>query len=145
MANGALVNIDSKTIITRYLNGELSDDIAKSLNVTRQGLSWHLRKHAEEDWKEAQIILAIERKEQAQKAMDVAGDALALARAREQLKSAQWDLERVLKRIYGPSQEVTGKDGGPFQVQIVRFGDTIEGDAAVQDAEVLTNKDLPTS
>ena len=63
--------------------------------------------------------------------LDSATDALSLARAREQLRGAQWELERVLNRIYAQKQEVTGKDGGPLQVQIVRFGETIEGQAVV--------------
>lgn len=39
--------------------------------------------------------------------MQGASDALSLARAREQLRSAQWDLERVFSRIFGPKQELT--------------------------------------
>ena len=70
---------------------------------------------------------------------------LALARAREQLKSAQWDLERVLKRIFGPSAELTGKDGGPISIEIVRYGSQIiEGavqhEPSVRSAPLLIDK-----
>ena len=131
MANGALAQVDPQSIISRYLAGETTTEIASSLNVTRQGLGWHLRQSAEEQWKEAQIILAFERNETAEEALNAATDALSLARAREQLKSAQWDLERLLKRLYSTAQELTGRDGGPLTVEIVRYseGRTIDSDS----------------
>ena len=122
MNEGALATVEPQTIIARYLQGELTEDIAKSYGVTRQGLGYHLRKTAEEEWKEAQIILAIERKDKAEEALESAADALSLARAREQLRSAQWDLERVLKRIYGPTAQLslpTSADGTPTTLSIV--------------------------
>jgi len=128
---GKLAKIDVQRVLERYIGGETTTQIAASLGVTRQGLGWWMRKHAEGDWKDAQIILAFERKERAEDALATANDALSLARAREQLRGAQWELERVLSRIYAQKQEVTGKDGGPLQVQIVRFGQTIEGEASV--------------
>lgn len=102
-----LKGLDVQSVIGRYLNGETSNQIAASLGCTRQGLSFHLRKNAENDWREAQIVQAIERKELAEDELGTAPDALALARAREQLRSAQWDLERIFSRMYGPKQEIT--------------------------------------
>ena len=104
---GKLSNLQVQPILERYITGSTSSEIAHDLGVTRQGLAWWMRKHAEEDWKEAQVIQAVERKEQAQIELDSAPDALSLARARESLRSAQWDLERVCSRIFGPKQEVT--------------------------------------
>ena len=101
-----LVGVDINQILTRYLNGETSTQIAKSLNCTRQGLGYFLRENAEEDWKNAQVIQAIERKEQAEDELGNAIDSLSLARARERLRSAQWELERVCNRIFGQKQEV---------------------------------------
>ena len=102
-----LVGVDINQILTRYLNGETSTQIAKSLNCTRQGLGYFLRENAEEDWKNAQVIQAIERKEQAEDELGNANDSLSLARARERLRSAQWELERVCNRIFGQKQEVS--------------------------------------
>lgn len=104
---GKLQSLDINAVLVRYLNGETSSEIALTLGCTRQGLAFHLRRHAEEDWREAQIVLAIERKERAEEDLQGASDALSLARAREQLRSAQWDLERVFSRIFGPKQELT--------------------------------------
>lgn len=89
------------TILQRYLSDESTKDIAKSYGVTRQALGQFLLKHAEEDWKEAQVARAIARKEKAEDDLESALDPLSLARARELLKAAQWDLERVCRRIYG--------------------------------------------
>ena len=105
-----LAGLDVQAVIGRYLNGETSNQIAESLGCTRQGLAFHLRKHSEEDWREAQIVQAVERKDLAEDAIRDADDALSLGRAREQLRSAQWDLERLFSRIYGPKQELTIDD-----------------------------------
>ena len=128
---GKLANLNAQDVLARYMQGETTTQIADSLDVTRQGLGYWLRQHAQEDWREAQIILAVERKEKAEDDLDAANDALSLARAREQLRGAQWELERVFNRVYAQKQELTGKDGGPLQVQIVRFGETIEGQSSV--------------
>ncbi len=101
-----LIGVQPSDLIARYLNGESSEQIAHSLLCTRQGLSYFLRKNAEDDWKEAQIVQAIERKDRAEDAIELASDPLSLAQAREQLKAAQWDLERLFNRMYGQKQEI---------------------------------------
>jgi len=98
---GKLVSVDPKAIMARYLQGESGPDIAKSFGVTRAALSLHMLKHAAEEWKDVQVAKAIQRKEEAEELMETARDALELTRAREKLRSAQWDLERVCRRIYG--------------------------------------------
>jgi hypothetical protein len=88
-------------ILQRYLSDESTSVIASDYGVTRQALGQFLLKHAEEEWKEAQVARAIARKEKAEDDLETAADPLALAKARELLKAAQWDLERVCRRIYG--------------------------------------------
>jgi hypothetical protein len=83
------------------LTDETVREIAASYGVTRAALSSWLLRVAEDDWKEAQVARALARKESAEDAMVSAQNALDLARARELLKAAQWDLERVCRRIYG--------------------------------------------
>ena len=56
---------------------------------------------------------------------------LDLARAREELAGWIKVAERRDAKSWAQKQEVTGKDGGPLQVQIVRFGQDIEGSATV--------------
>ena len=98
---GNLTGVDPDELLKRYLSDESTKDIAASYDVTRQALGRYLLRNAEEDWKEAQVARAIARKEAAEDAMEIANDPLALAKARELLKAAQWDLERVCRRIYG--------------------------------------------
>lgn len=92
---------DPKQILLRYLSDESTTTIAADHGVTRQALVQYLLRNAEEDWKDAQVARAIARKEKAEDDLSEARDPLELAKARELLKSAQWDLERVCKRIYG--------------------------------------------
>ena len=110
-----LVGVDPKDIIQRYLSDESTKDIAASYGVTRQALGKFLLQSSESEWKEAQVARAIARKESAEDDLEAitiakinAADkeererlALTVSLARERLKSAQWDLERVCRRIYG--------------------------------------------
>ena len=104
----ALRDADPKTVLQRYLSDESTKDIASSYGVTRQALGQFLLKHAEAEWREAQVARAIARKESAEDDLETAPDALSLARARERLRAAQWDLERVCRRIYGQDGPITG-------------------------------------
>jgi hypothetical protein len=112
---------DPKTVLARYLSNESTKEIAASYGVTRQALGQFLLKHAESEWKDAQVARAIARKEQADDDLDAIGDKIAtadkeerdrlnlsLAHARERLRSAQWDLERVCRRIYGQDAPAVG-------------------------------------
>tara|TARA_R110000868_G_scaffold128031_1_gene335967 strand:- start:166 stop:606 length:441 start_codon:yes stop_codon:yes gene_type:complete len=96
-----LEHVSPKEVIERYLTEETTTQIAKTLGVTRSGLNYWLLRTAETEWKDAQALKALRRKEEAEDAMETAHDAFTLARARELLRAAQWDLERVCRRIYG--------------------------------------------
>src|SRR6266545_2436727 len=100
-SNKPMLGVDPKPILLRLLNEETALSIAQSLNITRSALYQFLMRTAEQDWKDIQVCRALARKEAAEEEMDAATDGLVLARARERLKSAQWDLERVYRRIYG--------------------------------------------
>lgn len=124
LPTGTLATADPRSILQRYLSDESTKEIAASYGVTRQALGQFLYKTAEVEWKEAQVARALARKEAAEDALIAEqarvnaveydnGDqakgeaALSLARTRTlelALKSAQWDLERVCRRIYGQDQ-----------------------------------------
>lgn len=99
--SAGLKGVDPQALLKRYLSDESTDSIAKDYKVTRQALGGYLLRNAESEWKEAQVARAIARKEAAEDALEVAQDPLQLAKARELLKAAQWDLERTCRRIYG--------------------------------------------
>lgn len=105
-----LKNADPKAILDRYLQGETGPQIAQSFGVTKAALSYFLIKHAEDEWKSAQLIKALERKDNAETLMETADTALDLARARELLKAAQWDLERVHRRLFGQDQQASSTE-----------------------------------
>lgn len=107
---------DPKDVLNRILNEQSTKEIAASFGVTRSALNQWLLNVAEDDWKAAQVIRAYKRKEDAEDELDGAADALSLARARERLRAAQWDLERVCRRIYGQDQPPAGLQ--PIQINI---------------------------
>jgi len=92
---------DPVEILERYMSDESTGDIAGFYGITRQALSQYMLRHAEDAWKEVQAARAIARKEAAEDEIETAQDPLQLAKAREKLKAAQWDLERICRRIYG--------------------------------------------
>jgi hypothetical protein len=125
----ALRGADPKQILQRYLSDESTKQIAASYGVTRQALGQYLLKTAESEWKEAQVARAISRKESAEDDMEAISSkiaeadreererlALTLSLARERLKAAQWDLERVCRRIYG--QDVTPDQLGKVSITL---------------------------
>jgi predicted DNA-binding protein YlxM (UPF0122 family) len=125
----ALRDTDPKLILQRYLSDESTKVIAASYGVTRQALGQYLLKTAESEWKEAQVARAISRKEAAEDAFDEISNriegadkeerdrlTLTLSLARERLKAAQWDLERVCRRIYG--QDVTPDQLGRVSITL---------------------------
>jgi hypothetical protein len=125
----ALRDQDPKAILARYLSDESTKDIAASYGVTRQALSKHLLLHAEQEWKDAQVSRAIARKESAEDDLEAIRSkidmadreererlSLTVVLARERLKSAQWDLERVCRRIYG--QDVSPDQLGRISITL---------------------------
>ena len=112
---------DVGDVLTRVLNEESTKDIAKSFGVTRSALNQWLLHNAEGDWKTVQVIRAHKRKDEVEDEYDRIASkiesadkeererlTLALSLAREKLKAAQWDLERVCRRIYGQDQVADG-------------------------------------
>ena len=122
----------AKDVLARVLNEESTKDIAASFGVTRSALNQWLLETAETEWKAAQVARAYKRKEEAEDEMDCATDALSLARARERLKAAQWDLERVCRRIYGQDQPANAHAAVQINIGIRRDA------AQVIDAQVIT-------
>jgi hypothetical protein len=105
--NGKLSQANPQEVIARYFRDETTADIAKSLGVHRSALHQWLIRNCEQDWRDAQVARAITAMEQSKEDVQMARDPLSLARAREALRSAQWELERLFSRLYGQKQEVT--------------------------------------
>jgi F0F1-type ATP synthase epsilon subunit len=131
---------DPKDVLLRVLNEESTKDIALSFGVTRSALNQWLLDTAETEWKAAQVARAYRRKEEAEDELDTAADSLSLARAREKLRAAQWDLERVCRRIYGQDAPPQGVNAVQININLRRSADGTAQDAA-QVIDVKANGD----
>jgi DNA-binding MarR family transcriptional regulator len=118
-------------VITRVVNDEKTADIAKDLGISRSALNMALLEYCEEDWRRAQIARALTRTEKAQDLREkmengeIPADIALLTLARDSEKSAQWQLERLLNRLFGQKQDV----GSGSQVQInigIRRNDAVQ-------------------
>jgi transposase-like protein len=105
-------------VLQAYQQGEEVADLAPEYGVSDVTLYALLLRDHEGEWKQAQESRALANKARANKDLqdlreqlwqaEKAHDALSLARIREQVKlaeiqakRAEWELERVMKRIYG--------------------------------------------
>ena len=122
MAYPAKIKGDPQEVINRYLQGESTVEIAKSFGATRWALNYWLLKHAEEQWRDAQMVKAMRRKDEAEELLDKAVDVFEVSKARELLKSAQWELERICKRYYG-TESATNQSQVTINIGIKRDAD----------------------
>lgn len=115
-------------VLARVVNDEKLADIAKDLGLSRSALNMALLEYAEEDWKKAQVARAQTRLDRSREYRErmaaifnknatpeeiengIACTTETLTLARDEEKSAQWELERLCKRIYG-SDEAPGSAG----------------------------------
>lgn len=111
---------DPRAVMLAAVGGKSLEEIAKGYGVTRYVLNYYLLSRAPDDWKEAQVMRAIQRKETAEEEMDAAGDMLAFQKAQAKLKGAQWDLERVCRRIYGEAERAASGATVIFQIANLR-------------------------
>jgi hypothetical protein len=102
-------DLDPKYVLDLYLQHPTTSGIAAQLGVRRSSLTLWLRERCPEDWRNVQIARALIRKEDADEGLETSKSHLQLARAREMLRSGQWDLERLDSANYGQKQEVTHK------------------------------------
>ena len=97
----------AQDVLHRYQQGEQVSVMAAEYELSDVTLYALLLRDHEEEWKDIQTARALARLERSQQGLDDAGNPLNLARAREQLRGAQWELERLLARLYAQKQEVT--------------------------------------
>lgn len=145
------LDLSPATVLARYLGDERTADIAASFNVTRPALNMWLLEHAEDGWRKAQVARAVSRKESAEDEIEKADDPLTLARAREKLRGAQWELERLYSRLFGQKQEVKIEMNVDLAGRLIRARErVIEGEAAVAptpkviDVAPLSSTDVAT-
>jgi hypothetical protein len=94
-------------ILVRSLNGEKLRDIAPEYGVSKQALQQQIIKYAPDDWRDTQAARSMVAYEEARDRLDEPLDVVDIARVREQVRARQWELERLIPRLYGQKQEVT--------------------------------------
>ena len=120
----ALISPDD--IVKRVANGESPIKIADELGVTRAAVYYHLVDHP--GYKAARKTGMTIRLDQAENDLITAPDQLSVSRGREVFRAVAWRAEREHPDAWGVVNKLTGADGGPLQVQVVRFGAVIEGE-----------------
>jgi transcriptional/translational regulatory protein YebC/TACO1 len=101
------------------MSEQTTSQIAKSYGVSRKSLVAWLRQVAPKEWLHVQLVRAHDRKETGNEELEVADDPLSLARAREKLKSAQWELQAI-DPDYQPKQHVTVEQVGDLGERLRR-------------------------
>ena len=124
------------TVLSRYLEDEELGDIAQDIGISQTGLYKALVQHAPEDWIAAQGSRALMRMDRADRALETAPDMTAISRAREILRSTQWQAERTLRRLYGDAAPKT--DSGRISIvlnvgSMARQSDNLTIDQAPSD------------
>ena len=133
----------ANSVLDRYINGEQVAAIAPEHQVSDVTIYALLLREHPDAWRDIQTARALARLERCQDELTTSSDALSLARAREGIRSAQWELERLLHRLYGVKQEVTVKT--EEHISLVLEGDVsqlIERIAAKRQAPQVI--DLPS-
>lgn len=102
-----------RAVLKRLLSDESPEQIAASYGVTTHALNLFLMSKSEQGWKDTQMARAASLKNEAETMMRNAKEPLSLAKGRELMKAAQWDLERVGRRIYGQEMNVSIRAGLP--------------------------------
>ena len=133
--NYAHAGLEIEPLIAKLENGAFLRDLARDTGIDKRRLSEILRKHPDYALaKECAIETQLDEAEE--RLGDSASD---IARAREQWRAATWRAERECPARWGQVNKLTGPDGGPIQVQVVRFGQVIEGEtvSSTQHAALL--------
>lgn len=141
MANNGIISVvhtEKAQILQRLANGEPLTEIAHSLGLATHSAILE-RIGDDPDYQHALAASAWSKLQKRENQLEIADNNVTVTRADRLLGHARWFAERVARRWFGAETRLTGADGGPIQVQIVRFsGRVIEGDVVQeQHAAVL--------
>jgi hypothetical protein len=130
---GALAQVNLEQIFEKLAAGKPIYPIAKEYGVSHQALYQYLSKHPEyKALRECGIDALLAQREAQLESVPDDATRVAYARARDLLDQARWRAEREVPALWAQSSKITGADGGPIQVRVVRFGETfgetIEGE-----------------
>jgi AcrR family transcriptional regulator len=92
-------------------------DVAAELGVARTSLNQALLKYCAEDWQEMQVARSMTVLEDAEQDLETADSMHAVSRAGHRLRAAQWQLEKLHRRLYG-EEKAQGLGQGTVHINI---------------------------
>ena len=113
-----LAECNPHAILARYIGGEKIREIAKEYGVSRVAMYSFLMRNVHAEWIEAQRGRAIANKEMYEEDLEESTNPIEIAKARELLRAAQWDLERVDRKTYG-------RDEQTININVTDLGDRL--------------------
>jgi AraC-like DNA-binding protein len=98
-------------VMQRAYQDQKLKDVAQELGVARTSLNQALLKYCADEWQEMQVSRALLNLEDAETDLETADSMHAVSRAGHRLRSAQWQLEKLSRRLFGQEQTNTGGQG----------------------------------
>ena len=108
----AELNQDPAPIIAELRTGKNVPTLALELGVSHQALYEFLLRYAPEDWQSLQAARQLSRLDECEQVFDspqdedVRKDGIAVTRAREKSRMAQWHLERANRKLFGQKVDI---------------------------------------
>ena len=113
-------NLDPHHVLQLYLDANTTASVARELGVRRSSLLAWIKDKCPEQWRAVQLVRAHIKREDGDSGLYDSTNSLELSRAREVLRSGQWDLERLDPSNYGVKQEVAHTFSGPvIEIHVV--------------------------
>ena len=91
-------------ILEKYRAGQQIKDLAPTYGLSHTTVYELLLRTREEEYRAAQSARSLARLETARYDLEKAADPIQINRAEKLIKTYQWDLERLARRLYGQSE-----------------------------------------
>ena len=91
-------------ILEKYRAGQQIKDLAPTYGLSHTTVYELLLRTREEEYRAAQSARSLARLETARNDLEKAADPIQINRAEKLIKTYQWDLERLARRLYGQSE-----------------------------------------
>ena len=107
-------------IMDRFERGESIMQIAQDLGISHGAIYRAIIRQIPDEWQQYRSAKALGQLDQAENDLSRATDGVTVSRVREQIKMAQWQLERTCRSIYGDKLQVEQAGQAPiFHITVV--------------------------
>ena len=101
-------------VLDRFERGESIAQIAQDLGISGGAIYRAIIRNIPDEWQQYRSAKALAQLDQAEIDLSGASDGVMVSRVREQIKMAQWHLERTCRSIYGDKLQVEHQGGQPI-------------------------------